>query len=73
MSFGNEPTLPTVAHVWGVLLKMGPIENASAGSVKAPAAIAPAVCAVPVMKRRRVIVSPSNAPGIRRSAVYLER
>src|SRR5207302_4910071 len=56
----------------GVLLKTGPNAKPSAGSVKAPAAIAPAVWALPVMKRRRVIVSPSKAPGIKRSAVYLD-
>src|SRR3712207_7708959 len=43
-----------------------------AGSVNAAAATAPAVCAVPVMKRRRVTVSPSKAPGIPRPAVYLD-
>ncbi len=31
----------------------------------------PAACAVPVMKRRRVTVSPSNEPGICASAVVL--
>ena len=36
----------------------------------APAAIAPAPWAVPVMNRRRVTVSPSKPPGIFRSSVY---
>src|SRR6516164_2499450 len=66
------PTGPTVSQVCGVLLKIGPIANASAGSVNAPTATAPATLALPVMNRRRVTVSPSNAPGIIRSAVYLD-
>src|ERR1700736_5686574 len=57
---------------WGSPLNIGPSAKPSAGSVKAPAATAPAVWAVPVMNRRRVIVSPSKAPGILRSAVYLD-
>src|ERR1700731_4097948 len=56
----------------GSCLNIGPSAKPSAGSVKAPAATAPAVWAVPVMNRRRVIVSPSKAPGILRSAVYLD-
>ncbi len=55
-----------------MFLKIGPIAKPSAGSANAAAAIPPAVCAVPVMKRRRVTVSPSKAPGIMRSAVYLD-
>src|ERR1700743_210339 len=46
--------------------------NARAGSVVAASAMAPAALAVPLMKRRRVIVSPSNAPGTWRSVVYLD-
>ena len=52
--------------------KIGPIAKASAGSVKPAAINAPAPWTVPVMKRRRVTVSPSNAPGMPRSAVYLD-
>ena len=37
-----------------------------------PSATAPASWTVPVMNRRRVTVSPSKAPGIWRSAVYLD-
>ena len=59
-------TLPALAF------SIGPIANASAGSVKAPTATTPARLALPVMNRRRVTVSPSNAPGIDRSAVYLD-
>src|SRR6202142_756553 len=53
-------------------LKIGPIANARVGRVKPIAISAPAPCAVPVMKRRRVTVSPSKAPGMPRSAVYLD-
>jgi len=49
----------------------GPSAKPSAGRRKADAATAPATFAVPVMNRRRVTVSPSKAPGIMRSAVYL--
>src|SRR5215218_1341191 len=48
-----------------------PAANPSAGRAKADTAIAPAPWAVAVMKRRRVTVSPSKAPGMPRSAVYL--
>src|ERR1700724_2443467 len=54
------------------LEKIGPIAKASAGSAKPIVASAPAPCTVPVMNRRRVTVSPSKAPGIPRSAVYLD-
>ncbi len=63
---------PTVSQTWGLLLKIGPIAKPSAGSVKDIAATAPAAWAEPVMKRRRVTVSPSYAPGMLRSRVYLE-
>ena len=43
----------------------------SAGSVNAGAATAPAPCAVSVIMRRRVTVSPSKAPAKPRSSVYL--
>ena len=51
---------------------IGPSAKPSAGSTIAAVATAPPVCAVPVMKRRRVTVSPSKAPGIWRSAVYFD-
>jgi hypothetical protein len=63
---------PMSSQKCGGCLKIGPIAKPSAGSVKEAAAIAPAVWAVPVMKRRRVTVSPSKAPGIIRSAVYFD-
>src|SRR3954453_13579728 len=50
-----------------------PIAKPIAGSRIAAVAIAPPAWTVSVMKRRRVTVSPSKAPGIFRSAVYLER
>src|SRR4051794_7961538 len=49
-----------------------PAAKPSAGSTKAEAATAPAPCAVSVMNRRRVTVSPSNAPAMSRSAAYLD-
>ena len=61
-----------ICHSNGSRLKIGPSANPSAGSVKAAAATTPAPCAVTFMNRRRVTVSPSKAPGIPRSAVYLE-
>ena len=63
---------PTVCQPSESFLKIGPIANASAGSAKPIVISAPAPCAVPVMKRRRVTVSPSKAPGMPRSAVYLD-
>src|SRR3954452_2779763 len=49
-----------------------PAAKPSAGSRKADAATAPAPCTVRVINRRRVTVSPSKAPGMLRSAVYLD-
>ena len=46
--------------------------EAQRGQRERSAATAPAPCAVQVMKRRRVTVSPSKAPGISRSAVYFD-
>src|ERR1700730_4807799 len=66
------PAGPTPSQRWGGLLKIGPTAKPRAGRANAAAAIPPAVWAVPVMNRRRVIVSPSKAPGIMRSAVYLD-
>src|SRR5437588_10715147 len=54
------------------VLNTGASANPSAGSVKAAAATAPAPLAAPTMSLRRVIVSPSNAPGMFRSSVYLD-
>src|SRR5450755_4868657 len=64
--------VPTVCQGSDTLEKIGPIANASAGSAKPIVISAPAPCTVPVMNRRRVTVSPSKAPGIPRSAVYLD-
>src|SRR5579872_3181549 len=63
---------PTGCQPSESFLKIGPTANASAGSVKPIAISAPAPWAVPVMNRRRVTVSPSKAPGMPRSAVYLD-
>src|SRR4051794_21156287 len=49
-----------------------PIAKPIAGSRMAAVAMAPPAWTVRVMNRRRVTVSPSKAPGMFRSAVYLE-
>jgi hypothetical protein len=49
-----------------------PSAKPSAGSVNESAATAPAPCAVSVIMRRRVTVSPSKAPANPRSSVYLD-
>src|SRR5438874_6231110 len=69
---GNSPGRPTAFHGWSTFSKTGPRAKASAGRTKADAATAPATFADPTMKRRRVTVSPSYAPGISRSAVYFD-
>src|SRR3954453_9191595 len=71
--FGKSSGLPTASQRTGGRSKSAlPTAKPSAGSVKAATAVIPAPCAVSVMKRRRVTVSPSNAPGTPRSAVYLD-
>ena len=66
--------MPTGVQMTGARSKIAePAAKPSAGSTTAAVATAPAVWTVPTMKRRRVTVSPSNAPGMLRSAVYLER
>src|SRR4051794_121416 len=52
--------------------KIGPAAKPTAGRTIAAVAVIPAMWTVPVMKRRRVTVSPGNAPGIRRSDVYFD-
>src|SRR3954452_19546766 len=52
------------------LLKIGPSAKPSAGRAKAADARPPAAKAPPVIRPRRVTVSPSKAPGMFRSAVY---
>jgi hypothetical protein len=71
--FVNRETSPIFCHVSVECSNTGTIANPRAGRVNAAAAIAPAALAVPVMSRRRVIVSPSNAPGSPRSSVYFDR
>ena len=68
----KSSSVPTVCQLNGSRLKIGPTANASAGNVNANAATPPAPCVTAVMNRRRVTVSPSNDPGICRSAVYLD-
>ena len=73
MSVGKSSGAPTVSHCTSGRSKSAePAAKPSAGSRNAEAATAPAPCAVSVMNRRRVTVSPSKAPGICRSAVYLD-
>src|ERR1700761_9440078 len=59
-------------HSYGLWWNTGASAKPSAGSVKVATATAPAPWAVMFMKRRRVTVSPSNAPGMLRSVVYLD-
>src|SRR3954452_13319659 len=72
VSSGKSSTVPTSCQRTGVFSNSGPSAKPMAGSRKAEAATAPAACVVPVMNRRRVTVSPSNAPGIPRSDVDLD-
>src|ERR1700742_1434112 len=69
---GKSDGGPIGCHANFVWWNTGARANPSAGSVKPATAIAPAPWAVMFMKFRRVTVSPSNAPGILRSAVYLD-
>src|SRR5262245_7381709 len=68
---GNSSGVPTACHFSSVFSNTGPSANPSAGSAIADTATAPATFTVTPMKRRRVTVSPSNEPGMRRSDVYL--
>src|SRR5215211_2116561 len=72
VSFGMSASGPTSFQAWSTSLKTGPSAKASVGSTNAAVARPPKRCTVPPMARRRVIVSPSNAPGMRRSAVYFD-
>src|SRR4051812_37102793 len=78
MTFGmyvvslKSPVGPTACQGCSCFSNSGPSAKPSAGSTKAAVATAPVTLTAPVMKRRRVIVSPSNAPGMPRSAVYLD-
>src|SRR4051794_35246407 len=73
VSLGKSSGLPTVSHCTsGRSNSAEPAAKPSAGSRKALVATTPAPWALSVMNRRRVTVSPSNAPGIPRSAVYFD-
>ena len=73
MSSGKSSVGPTASHVAGGRSNTAePIAKPSAGSVKPITATAPAPWTVRPMSRRRVTVSPSNAPGISRSLVYFD-
>jgi len=69
VSSPNSLMRPTACQGCSFSSNTGPSANPRAGSRNAPAATAPPTWAVVVMKRRRVTVSPSKAPGICRSAV----
>src|SRR4051794_17295166 len=71
VSSGNSSGRPTGCHRILCSSNSGPRAKPSAGSRIAEVAMAPVAWTVPTMKRRRVTVSPSNAPGMPRSAVYL--
>src|SRR5579859_7051943 len=62
-----------ICHSKGSRLNTGPMAKPRAGSVKAAAARPPSPWTVTFMNRRRVTVSPSNAPGMFRSTVYFDR
>ena len=64
--------MPIACQVHGWRLKIGAIANPSAGSVNAAAATPPTPFAPRTISRRRVTVSPSNAPGMFRSSVYFD-
>src|SRR5437764_1931631 len=67
---GKSLSGPTSCQEIRLRWKIGPSAKPSAGSVKAAAAATPARWTEPTMNRRRVTVSPSKLPGIRRSSVY---
>ena len=71
VSSGNSSIGPTACQRCSCFSNTGPSAKPRAGSTKAAVATAPATWTVPVIIRRRVIVSPSKEPGIRRSEVYL--
>src|ERR1044072_4205141 len=71
VSSGKSAIGPTDSHTAAWLSNTGPKAMPRAGSGNAADAMPPAVRALAEMKRRRVTVSPSNAPGIFASAVVL--
>ena len=73
VSSGKSPGAPTASQVTGGRSNRAePTANPSAGSVKAATAMAPPPLTANTITRRRVTVSPSKAPGISRSSVYLD-
>ena len=69
---GKSTGRPIACHCHSWRLKIGAMANPSAGRVNAATATAPAPLAARFINRRRVTVSPSNAPGMFRSAVYFD-
>ena len=73
VSFGKSSGLPTACQrTGGRSNNAEPTAKPRAGSVNVATATAPAPWTVKPIRRRRVTVSPSNAPGMRRSDVYLD-
>ena len=72
MSFGKSDGTPIGCQSNGTRLNSGPSAKPSAGSVNEATVAAPAALTVRFMNRRRVTVSPSNAPGMFRSVVYFD-
>src|SRR5207302_5761781 len=68
---GKSDGGPIGCQVTGVVLNTGARANPRAGRAIAAVATIPAPFAAPTMNRRRVTVSPSYAPGMLRSSVYL--
>src|SRR3954468_14245665 len=68
----KSPGAPTACQGCSCFSNSGPSAKPSAGRTNAAVATIPVRWTVPVMKRRRGTVSPSNAPGMPRSAVYLD-
>src|SRR5262245_219877 len=73
VSSGKSSGAPTASQVTaGRSNRADPSANPSAGSVNVATATPPATWTVRPIARRRVTVSPSKDPGIRRSAVYFD-
>src|SRR5918992_4743223 len=73
VSSGKSAGSPTGSQVAGGRSNTAePAAKPRAGSVKVATAIPPPAWTARPMARRRVTVSPSNAPGMSRSLVYLD-
>jgi hypothetical protein len=68
---GKSDGVPIGCQEKGSRLNSGPNAKPTTGKMNAAAATAPAPLVASSMNRRRDTVSPSNAPGMFRSTVYL--